>query len=172
MKNLSFFFIALFVLGTAALLQGFRPKTKSVQKLSFEELSDRISAENDTLYVVNFWATWCKPCVKELPYFEHVNEKFQGRPVKVLLVSLDFENELEAKVRPLAEKRIPRSEVLLLTDTDYNSWMGKVDQEWQGNIPATLFVNKKSNIKDFVSTTLEEEELVSKIEKLSSKIDN
>jgi thiol-disulfide isomerase/thioredoxin len=49
----------------------------------------RISS-TDTIYVVNFWATWCKPCVEELPIFDSLNLEVKGQAIKVLLVNLDF----------------------------------------------------------------------------------
>ena len=67
---------------------------------NFEELAFIFQQQNDTTYVINFWSTWCAPCVKELPYFEQVNQKYTNRKVKVILVSLDFPKQLETKLKP------------------------------------------------------------------------
>ncbi len=65
-----------------------------VHEVTLEQLQEKvIRPANDTLYVVNFWATWCKPCVAELPYFEEAGEKYKSEKIKVLLVSLDFLRE-------------------------------------------------------------------------------
>ena len=42
------------------------------------------------VYLIDFWATWCKPCIKELPAFEELNARYQDKGLKVVLVSLDF----------------------------------------------------------------------------------
>ncbi len=106
----------------------------------FEQLKPWLERSNDTTYVVNFWATWCKPCVVELPYFEQLQKEAtaQGRKVRVVLVSLDFGKELESKLLPFVRERRLRGQVIALLDDDYNKWIDQVSPEWSGAIPATL----------------------------------
>ncbi len=106
---------------------------------SFEELAPLFEQQNDTTYVINFWATWCKPCVEELPYFEQLHNRYGGQKVKVVLVSLDFENQIEKKLLPFLAKHQLQSEVRVLVDGDANGWIPKIDESWSGAIPATLF---------------------------------
>lgn len=104
----------------------------------FSKLETAVLNDENTTYVVNFWATWCAPCVKELPYFEQLNS--ENKNVKVLLVSLDFKAQFESKLLPFLERKSIKSEVVLLTDKDYNTWLPKVDKDWSGSIPATLII--------------------------------
>lgn len=106
----------------------------------FEQLKPWLNRTNDTTYVVNFWATWCKPCVKELPYFERLEKEKRASKAKtrVLLVSLDFGKELDSKLLPFVEKRRLQAQVIALLDDDYNKWIDQVSPEWSGAIPATL----------------------------------
>lgn len=114
-----------------------------VPVITFDELQERIFAlDNDTLYVVNFWATWCKPCVKELPAFEMADSVFKDKKVKVVLVSLDFPEHLEQGVRPFIMDQGLKSEVVILDDPDANTWIPLVSNEWSGAIPATVIVKK------------------------------
>lgn len=106
---------------------------------TFDEIAPLFNKNNDSLYVINFWATWCKPCVAELPYFEALNEKYKNDPVKVILVSLDFKKHLERKVLPFIEKKNLKSEIVLLNDPKPTYWIDRVDESWSGAIPATLF---------------------------------
>ena len=71
----------------------------------FEQLEPYLRRSSDTLYVVNFWATWCKPCVAELPHFEELYEKYKDQKVKVLLVSLDFKNQVASRLAPFMRER-------------------------------------------------------------------
>lgn len=103
-----------------------------------------LQKNNDTTYVVNFWATWCKPCVKELPAFEQINSDYSDKKVKVVLVSLDFPDKLETHVVPFTEKMELQSEVVLLDDDDMNRWIPMVSEEWSGAIPATIIVKQGS----------------------------
>ena len=116
-----------------------------VVSLNFEELQKKyFQNKNDTTYVINFWATWCKPCVKELPYFEKIAWDYSDKNVKVLLVSLDFPDKIESQVIPFMEKNNIKSEVVLLDDPDANSWIPKVSPDWSGAIPATvIYKNEK-----------------------------
>lgn len=106
---------------------------------NFATLEKEILSDKNTIYVVNFWATWCAPCVKELPYFEQLNS--DNKNVKVVLVSLDFKNQFESKLLPFLKKKSIKSEVVFLSDMDYNTWLPTVDKEWSGSIPATLIIN-------------------------------
>jgi len=108
---------------------------------TYEDFAKNVLIEDENVYVINFWATWCAPCIKELPYFEKLNA--ENKNVKVILVSLDSKKDLDKKLIPFIEKRKLKSKVLLLADKDYNSWLSKVDADWSGAIPATLIISGK-----------------------------
>lgn len=146
------FVISLFFLSSLV----FCPTAKSQDLLSFEkfeELEKALVKENDTLYVINFWATWCAPCVKELPYFESYNNEVKDQKIKVILVSLDFKKQIDSHLKPFLKKKNFNSQVVLLNDKDYNSWLTKVDDEWSGAIPATLLI--KGNRRLFAERDFE-----------------
>lgn len=137
--------VLLFVL-TALALHGRAQQARVPEYRSFEDLRPLLERNNDTTYVVNFWATWCKPCVRELPLFERLYDHYAGKPVKILLVSLDMRRDLETRLpRFLAEQGI-RPEVVALTDTDQNAWIPRVDPQWSGAIPATLVRKGDRNV--------------------------
>lgn len=119
----------------------------------YEELEKALLKQNDTLYVVNFWATWCAPCVKELPYFETFSKENSNQKVKVILVSLDFEKQKKTKLIPFIKKKKLTSDVVLLLEKDYNNWLPKVDKDWSGSIPATLLI--KGTKRQFVEQEFE-----------------
>ncbi|MCB0581128.1 MAG: TlpA family protein disulfide reductase [Phaeodactylibacter sp.] len=108
--------------------------------------------DNDTTYVVNFWATWCKPCVEELPYFEELTRAYEGQAVRVILVSLDFPRQFKTKLAPFVGERQLQSAVIALADGRYNDWIDKVSTEWTGAIPAT-YVYKRDKSR-FIGTSV------------------
>lgn len=134
---------------------------QTVDALSFAELEPIFQKENDTTYVINFWATWCKPCVKELPYFENVNASPSGEKIKVILVSLDFPEKLESHVLPFMKAKNIQSEVILLADDNANEWIPRVDSTWSGAIPATVIY--KQNKRVFIEGSMTQEDLDLKI---------
>ncbi|HEY1040037.1 MAG TPA: TlpA disulfide reductase family protein [Bacteroidia bacterium] len=117
----------------------FAQKKTPVYKI--DALKKRIENNSDTLYIVNFWATWCKPCVMELPDFEKIHLEYKDQKVKVLLVSMDFKEDMKKRLTPFLKKNKYTSETVLLDETD-GSFIDKVSKEWSGAIPATLFIKK------------------------------
>tara|TARA_B100001167_G_C16720607_1_gene281011 strand:+ start:103 stop:699 length:597 start_codon:yes stop_codon:yes gene_type:complete len=112
-----------------------------IPSYDFTEFEERyLQPEDETTYVINFWATWCKPCIEEMPAFEALREHYEDKNVKVILVSLDLPKLLEKQVVPFVEKKGLQSEVILLDDPDANTWIPKVAEEWSGAIPATLII--------------------------------
>jgi thiol-disulfide isomerase/thioredoxin len=106
---------------------------------AFEPL---LHKEDGTTYVINFWATWCKPCLEEMPHFERINAEQKDNNVKVILVSLDMPNMWKSRLEPYVENKDIQSEVVILDDPKQNDWIPKVSEEWGGGIPATLIYNK------------------------------
>ena len=137
---------------------------KNIQVVDFDEFYSKIDLSSDDTYVINFWATWCSPCVKELPYFESVNKEYADKNVKVILVSLDFPSQIESKLKPYLKKNKIKSNVILLNDSKMNKWVPRVSEKWNGGIPATLIVN--SSNYNFYPNPFEKEELVGEILKV------
>ena len=112
--------------------------------LSFDDFEPHLHFSNDTTYLVNFWASWCTPCVQELPAFERIGKEYGEEKLKVLLVSLDFPKQVESRLVPFMEKHNIQSEVMVLNDPDANKWIDRVDPGWSGSLPATLIYNRDS----------------------------
>ncbi len=127
-------------------------------------LDSVLKIQNDTTYVINFWATWCIPCVAELPEFEKIHKKYIGRKVNVILVSLDYVKKLDETVIPFAEKKKINSHIVLFNEPNANAWIDKVDSTWSGALPATLIVNKNTSFRTFLEKELNFETLDSIIE--------
>lgn len=145
--------LALFATGLKA-----QHDSTTVPVVNFSYVQQALQQKNnDTTYVVNFWATWCKPCIKELPYFDSLETKYAGKKIKVLLVSLDFKRNYKTALLPYLQKHNVQSSVVLLYEPDANAWIDKVSNSWSGAIPATLiFKNDRREFyeKDFHSHEL------------------
>lgn len=110
---------------------------------SYDDLAFMFNQQNDTTYVINFWATWCSPCIAELPYFEQINKTYKDEKLKVILISLDSKKVIDSKLKPFIQKEKLMSHVVALTDPDYNTWIDKVNSDWDGAIPVTIIYNKE-----------------------------
>ena len=141
-------------------------KGQSYTEINKAGLLDLLKVKSDTTYVINFWATWCSPCVKEIEYFEDLHQELADKKARVILVSLDFPNKAERRQPPfLAEKGIT-AQVVLMTDMNYNDWIDRVDPSWSGAIPATIIFNR--NKKIFLEQELTRKELFTHVKQISN----
>ena len=107
----------------------------------FEDLEPLLHQKDGKTHIINFWATWCKPCIEEMPHFERINAAYGDKGVEVVLVSLDMPHMWKSRLEPFVEKKGIRSRVIILDDPKQNEWIPKVSREWGGGIPATLIYN-------------------------------
>ncbi len=108
----------------------------------FDGLEPMLHKDDGKTYIINFWATWCKPCIEEMPYFERVYAEQKDNNVEVILVSLDMPNMWKTQLEPYVENKEIQSKVVILDDPKQNDWISKVSEKWGGAIPATLIYNK------------------------------
>lgn len=123
-------------------------KTPPVEVLNFQQFEPILHQKNDTLYLVNFWASWCSPCRDEMPALKKVAGKYFQSKFRLIMVSLDFPNQLETRLRPLLKTSEIKARLILLNDPHQNSWIDKVDPNWSGEIPFSLLY-KNSDRESF-----------------------
>jgi thiol-disulfide isomerase/thioredoxin len=129
-----------------------------VEIIKLQQLQAHIHAKSDRVKVINFWATWCAPCIKEMPLFEKLHAE---RPdVEVTLVSMDLDLDPNPeKVYKFIDRKKIKSNVLILDERDPNSWIDKIDKKWTGALPATIIINGQTGKRKFIERELHEGEL-------------
>lgn len=127
-----------------------------VSTIDQEGLKKVVEPINDKIKVINFWATWCAPCIEELPYFEEIGSQYMDE-IEVHLISLDDAKNIDSAVQPFLEENKIKSNVLLLDDPYAAEWIPIIDSHWDGAIPVTLIVSK--NKKQFYNKALTQSEL-------------
>ena len=135
---------------------------QQVKKIKITDLEKTI-AESKTPLIVNFWATFCAPCIAELPYFHSITNKYKKQNVKLLLVSLDFEEYYPKRIRYFANKRKYTAEIVWLDEEKPDDFCPRVDPKWTGSMPATLFINKKTGYRKFVEAEMKPEDLETEV---------
>ncbi|WP_042501155.1 TlpA family protein disulfide reductase [Algibacter lectus] len=129
----------------------------NLEVYDFEGLKPFLNKEDGKIHVINFWATWCAPCVKELPYFEKLKSEYGNKNVDFTLVSLDFPHMYDSKLKPFVLKQQLKSKVIALDDVDSNSWIPQIDESWSGSLPATIIY--KNGERKFFEKSFTYEEL-------------
>lgn len=119
---------------------GLQMKAQEIQLVSLGELNEIIKSPSEKLKVINFWASWCKPCIIEMPHFEAINREV----AIVYFVTLDHPDDIE-KARRMVNKNSIKSNVILLDEPDADKFITSIDKDWSGAIPATLFVDARGN---------------------------
>jgi len=150
------FFFALPVVGQEA------------KKVKVTDLEKIISGSKEPL-MINFWATFCKPCMEEIPHFQKLQAKYEKEGLQILFVSLDLQDDYPVKVNVFIKKR--KMSTCWLDETNADYFCPKIDQAWTGAIPATLFINNKVNYRKFVEESLSEQSLEKQIGILLGKRD-
>jgi thiol-disulfide isomerase/thioredoxin len=126
---------------------------------------DSLITNTDTTYIINMWATYCAPCVAEIPDMLTIANKYKLQPVKFYFISLDFAENYPKKINAFIKKRKWKSNFLWLNETNADYFCPKVDSTWSGGLPATLIINRKNNFKYFIEDTISASNLEAEIKK-------
>lgn len=142
---------------------------QKAETVKLDKLKQLINRKSDKVVVINFWATWCAPCVKELPLFEKLSAEKKA-DIEVYLVSMDLDLDPNPeKVYRFMDRRKLQSTVLLLDEKDPNSWIDQIDASWSGALPATLVINQATGQRKFIGKELHDGDLENMIAEVRSK---
>jgi thiol-disulfide isomerase/thioredoxin len=140
---------------------------QEIPRWKLADLENIIRNSNQPL-ILNFWATFCKPCLEELPYFQELSAQYKDSGLKLVLVSLDLPEDYN-KIKTFAEKHHVNATIVYLDETNADLFCPVVDKDWSGSIPASLFINNKTNYRKFfeakISKAILKEEIKSMIKK-------
>lgn len=136
------------------------------------ELSQVLQTKNDTLYVTNFFATWCPPCVREIPHFKEKMDELKNQPVKFIFVSLDEKSDWNSKVPAFADQQGIRNQTILLDGSSLDgTFFSSNFQTWKGeSIPFTFF--RKGDKTEEAGGSMSKEQLENILSKFAEKQSN
>jgi thiol-disulfide isomerase/thioredoxin len=127
----------------------FNVQGQEILKWKMTDVEKYISSAKDEVLVINFWASFCKPCVAEIPSFIRISHQYESKHVKLLLVSLDLPSFYPGKVAAFAKKHEFHATIVWLDETNADYFCPRIDKSWSGSIPATLIVNTKTGYRKF-----------------------
>ena len=105
--------------------------------------------------IISFWASFCKPCLEELPYFQALQKKYEHLGVQLVLVNLDMTEAYPNKIKKTATKqKLNLASIVFLDETNADLFCPVVDNSWSGAIPASLFINNEKGYRKFYEEQL------------------
>lgn len=113
--------------------------TEAIKKVSAKDVKAIMDTTAGPL-IINFCASWCGPCIREIPWFHSIISK-KNSPVKLVLVSLDFATEYPKKLMAFVKKQRYKGEIVFLNETNADYFIPAIDKNWTGEIPASIFIN-------------------------------
>jgi thiol-disulfide isomerase/thioredoxin len=140
---------------------------QTIESIKLSDLQKTLQSPNERILVINFWATWCAPCIKELPLFEKLHQENSNAQVMLVSMDYDLDPDIEKVVRFQNRKKL-QAKIFFLTETDPNSWIDSIDKRWSGALPATLVINTKTKKREFVQGELKEGQLDDLIKKVNN----
>ena len=146
-----------YLLFVALFFNCFSAKSQTMISCTLTELENVISSNDSEMLVINFWATYCKPCVTEIP--DLIRVCHEKKNVKLILVSLDDKSMFPKKLNRFVQKHHFKTNLLWLNETDANYFCPKIDPSWNGTIPATLIIDKKNGKRLFVESEMSVDEI-------------
>jgi thiol-disulfide isomerase/thioredoxin len=135
----------------------------SIKKVTAKEVKKMIDNSTGPM-IVNFWATWCGPCIREIPWFDSIMTK-KNSPVKLVLVSVDFKSEY-SKLAAFVKKHGYKGEVLYLDETDADKYTATIEPKWKGAIPASIFVNNATKYYQVFTEQIPKQRFEMELDKL------
>ena len=113
---------------------------------STQELDELKNSLKGKVVLINFWATWCKPCVKEFPELVKLYNNYKDKNFQLVFISADVPEEIESKVVPFLKSQ----------NVDFVSYYNNfdkpeelinyIDKNWEGAIPSTYVYDKEGNM--------------------------
>jgi thiol-disulfide isomerase/thioredoxin len=140
------------------------PKAQNISAWKIKDVLQYMN-NSDSVLVVNFWATFCKPCVEEIPYIESISKKYNTQKVKVLLVSVDIPDFFPGKIESFIQKNNYASQVVWLNEFNPDYFCPKIDKSWSGIIPATVIINGKTGYRKFIEEQMNPKQFETELKK-------
>jgi len=131
---------------------------QEIKKIGIKDLQSYVQESRHPL-IVNFWATYCVPCIEEIPYFQKAVARYKDKNIELLLVSLDLPSYYPDKIASFAQGKEFKAPIVWLNETNADYFCPKVDKRWSGGIPASLFVNNQTHFRKFFERQLTEPQL-------------
>lgn len=121
-------------------------ETASTRLLKAQDLRALIEAQRGKVVVLNLWATWCTPCLREIPTLLRVTQELTPRGLVLIGVAMDEPQSLNTLVEPFRRRFFPRFPTWLRDEPDMDTIASVVDQAWNEILPTTYVIGRAGKV--------------------------
>jgi len=137
------------------------------RKIRFDKFEDLLDINNDILYVYTFFSIDCQSCIKRMACYEQVYQELKtDNNIKLMYVNLDTSKDVESKIAPFLEQHQFSGQVITLDIAKPEMIYKFIDEDWNGKLPATLFVDNSQETWMFYEKPFDYQELKAIIQPL------
>lgn len=144
------------------------PTIELIDKSGLQKL---IQERNGKMLLLNFWATWCQPCVEEFPYLVKLSTSHEKNDLEVIGISVDFPDEVESKVVPFLTMHAVPFKVYVAKFDKEEDFINAVDVSWNGAVPATFIYDSLGKKQISLIGERSYDEFKKEIEQLTTRIE-
>lgn len=120
-------------------LERWNAEPVSLETIDLDGVAKLAKNDSDDLLLINLWATWCGPCVAELPEFVEMNRMYRGRDFKLITISLDDLDAQSKALEVLTQHHVSATNYLLDAE-NRDAFAEALDPQWPGPVPYTLLI--------------------------------
>ena len=141
------FFVSIFFLINCQSQKEVQTNVALIDSAKFQNI---ISNNNGSVLVVNVWATWCLPCVEEMPDLVEITDFYESESVKIIGISIDYPEEIQSKILPFIKNNKLNFPIFVNDFKNDEALINFLNEKWSGAIPATFIYDKTGVQKEFL----------------------
>ncbi|MES2520295.1 MAG: redoxin domain-containing protein [Bacteroidota bacterium] len=125
--------------------EGWGKEPVSIESIDDEGIKKLLKNDSGKLRLVNVWATWCGPCVAEIPDFLNINRMYRNRDFELITISADKPDKKDKALATLKRLQASSKNYIFNSDDVYKL-IELIDPKWQGALPYTLLIEPNGKV--------------------------
>ena len=117
-----------------------------IQLISASQFSALLDDARGDVILVNLWATWCAPCLREIPELLRLRENYLDKGFRLIAVSMDDPQDLESHVIPFLEQRFPDWDTFQSAEAEMDRFVSVIDPAWNEVLPTSYLIDRTGSV--------------------------
>lgn len=140
------FFVFIILLALSSLVSVTPDAATAVQTISPQELKKALQDERGNIVIVNLWATWCAPCLVEIPDLMRLEAELDTMKVKLIGIAIDEPRGGGRQIDKMRERYFPTFRTYARDNTDLDDLVSVIDPAWNEVVPTTYILGRDGKV--------------------------